>query len=289
MIMKISCTDLHRNRAGLRLVIIFLIIRHASCFGYVMGDDDRMPVNQYESAIPEIMQTGMIKIQDGTYLTGLLTGANCDVVISAGHAAVYWKSNAGKGQRKGQLRDNGQFQFYPEPAISMNHISMELVETGYHKAEDIESDQYDWSVFRLQTPVSGECKNVEYMEYAKTCQGQTLMPGFHFDRPDTRMIDRTCQIKDTVDKKLLLHNCDTKDGSSGAPLLCLDQSGISIHGINISGLTKKGYFDPGVYGMRGRMFNYKNHKNYAIAIHGRFLEVLKDELQRSKQRMLKTW
>ena len=97
---------------------LFVLLMGEVCpaaYAYVMGQDDRQEINQAESQQPEIMQTGIIQIGDGSFVTGVLTGDNCDVVISAGHAAIYWQSNAMKGWHRGELRGGGKFQFYPDP------------------------------------------------------------------------------------------------------------------------------------------------------------------------------
>ena len=203
------------------LAVLFLA---GACLGvnaYVMGKDNRREINKTESGQPEIMQTGVIRIGDGSFVTGVLTGDNCDVVISAGHAAIYWRSNAAKGWRKGELRGGGQFLFYPEPGInSESAITMVLVKSGLQVATDVEKDGSDWAVFRLLKPAFSSCRNIRYIENGIKCNGRIMMPGFHFDRRDTRLIDRSCKIKDSIGDAVILHDCDTKDGSSGAPLLC---------------------------------------------------------------------
>ena len=114
-----------------------------------------------------------------------------------------------------------------------------------------------------------------------------MMPAFHFDRRNIRLIDRSCKIKDSIGNALIVHDCDTKDGSSGAPLLCENRNGIELLAINISGLTLKEYVEPGIYGKSSKDFDFRNHKNFAVTVHGGFLRALAAELQASKQRKMR--
>jgi len=253
---------------------------------YVMGRDDRHAVSEEEARLPEIAQTGVIEIQDGGYVTGILTGDNCDVVLSAGHAAFYWRDNPAKGQSKGTLRVGGKFLFGLDPAQRGQGYAITLVKSGLENPANLADDRHDWSIFRLSQPALPGCKQIVFSRNGGNCNGQILMPAYHFDRRDTLLIDRSCAIKDAINHELLVHDCDSKDGSSGAPLYCRDQAAIKLLGINISGVSRKELVDPGVYGKESRQFNYKNHKNFAVTIHGEFLQALEAELQASTRRKL---
>ena len=275
----LHCTAMKLAPALIGLVIGFCI---HDVNAYVMGYDDRQVVNAVEAALPEVAQTGIIEIRDGGYVTGILTGANCDVVISAGHAAYYWRDNAAKGQHKGNLRGDGKFLF--KLASQELGLAMRLVQSGYDNPAHLDDDQEDWSIFRLLAPALPACKPIVYVSGGGTCNGQILMPAFHFDRRDTLLVDRSCAIKDVINHAILVHDCDSKDGSSGAPLLCRDQAGIKLLGINISGVSRKELVDPGEYGKASERFDYKHHKNYAVTIHGDFARALEAELQASARR-----
>jgi len=267
------------------LLVMFLTTLSNDTAAYIMGKDNRQEITRTESQQPEIMQTGIIQIADGSFVTGVLTGDNCDVVISAGHAAVYWRSNTAKGWSRGELRGGGQYQFYPDPGDnSETGIAMELVRSGLQIPADIDKDSSDWAVFRLSKPAESDCRNIRYVANAVKCNGRTMMPAFHFDRRDTRLIDRSCKIKDSIGSKIIIHDCDTKDGSSGAPLLCQDQTGLRLLAINISGITVKEFVEPGVYGKESKNFNFRNHKNFAVTVHGEFLQALEYELEASSKR-----
>ena len=253
---------------------------------YVMGQDDRQVANDEEARLPEVAQTGIIEIQDGGYVTGILTGDNCDVVISAGHAAYYWRDNPGKDQHKGTLRGGGNFLFRLQPAQHGRGYAMTLVKSGLEHTANLADDRQDWSLFRLSEPALPDCKQVAFIRGGGHCNGQILMPAYHFDRRDTLLVDRSCTIKDVLNHEILVHDCDSKDGSSGAPLFCRDQAAVTLLGINISGITRKELVDPGEYGKESRQFNYRNHKNFAVTIHGEFLQVLEAELQVSARRKL---
>jgi hypothetical protein len=250
-------------------------------FAYVMGEDDRKEVTISESKQPGIRQTGIIRISDGEFVTGVVTGENCDVVITAGHAAFHWRTVERKGWQKGELRGNGRLLFYADPEDVNNGIVMNLVSSGYEEPENLGGDKHDWSVFRLGSPAMKACSNLEIADTQLRCEGKIIMPAFHFDKRDKKLIDHACSIKDSVNNGILLHDCDTKDGSSGAPVFCATNNLMTLMGINISGLTQKTYEDPGVYGQDGLKYHSRRHKNFAVSIHGEFYRTLQTELEAS--------
>ena len=123
-----------------------------------MGPDDRVEVAKGQGKANAIRQTGMIRIEGEAFVNGLLTGENCDVVISASYAAVYWQSIDRKGWCKGELRGQGRFRFSLNPVPAEDWQSMHLVMTGYEIEENIGKDEHDWSIFRLNSPGTLECK-----------------------------------------------------------------------------------------------------------------------------------
>ena len=251
-------------------------------WSYVMGPDDR--ALESENSPAAVRQSGMIRIQGEAFVSGLLTGANCDVVVSAGHAAYYWEDVPHKSWRKGHLRGLGQFYFSTEPSEPVSWQQLQLVASGYDELEQVGQDEYDWSVFRIDTPLVQQCEIVEAWPSERACKSELIMPGFHFDKPRDRLLAGNCKLRQSLDNGLLIHDCDTKDGSSGAPLLCPTGDTLRLLGVNISGLTKRDYYDAGVYGKSGEPFDARRHKNFAIAIDGAFKRALVKELQASKAR-----
>ena len=57
--------------------------------------------------------------------------------------------------------------------------------------------------------------------------------------------------------------------------------------INISGMTPREYVEPGVYGKESIRFDFRNHKNFAVTVHGGFLQALKSELEASRERKIR--
>ena len=131
------------------LTLLVLCVSLPVSFAYVMGPDDRVEVPEQQSPLAAVRQTGMIRIQGEEFVSGLLTGKNCDVVISAGHAAIYWQSIARKGWRKGELRGQGKFRFNLNPKSGADWYSMTLVNSGYEQAVNVGKDEHDWSIFRF--------------------------------------------------------------------------------------------------------------------------------------------
>lgn len=253
-------------------------------FAYVMGLDDRNEAGKNSEQSAEVGQTGMISIKGEQFVSGLLTGENCDVVISAGHAAIHWKTVKRKGWRKGELRGGGDFRFNLDPKSGLEWQTMRMVSSGYELEENIDKDKHDWSIFRLSKRALPVCENIEVMPDKSECPGKIMMPGFHFDKPDTKLIDNSCSIKNSSGEGVIVHDCDSKDGSSGAPLFCQHNGRAKLLAINISGLTRKDYFDAGVYGKAGLNFHDQQHKNFAINISGAFYKALMKELHKSKDR-----
>lgn len=253
---------------------------------YVMGPDDRVEVTDGQVEMNAIQQTGMIRIEDEEFVSGLLTGENCDVVISAGHAAIYWESMERKGWQKGKIRGRGKFRFNVDPSAGGDWQNMRLVASGYEHADNVGKDEHDWSIFRISSPTLMNCEIISIMHDGLGCRSELLMPGFHFDRPDTKLVDRSCRVKQTVDRRVIVHDCDSKEGSSGSPLFCQDDDKLALLAINISGLTNKDYFDAGVYGKSGLAFDRRQHKNFAISIGGEFYRALIEEMKASAERRL---
>ncbi|NKB38670.1 MAG: hypothetical protein GKR93_16170 [Gammaproteobacteria bacterium] len=255
------------------------------CLAYVMGPDNRVPVNDAYHDNAAIRQTGMLRIEGEEFVSGLLSGANCDVVISAGHAAIYWQNLARKGWRKGELRGGGRFQFSLNPERKANWHDLQLVSSGYSKEDNIGKDDHDWSVFRSKEPLMPNCETISIIRFQNRCKSGLIMPGFHFDRPQTRLLDNSCEVKRVSETGIITHNCDSKDGSSGAPLFCQVDGKQALLAINISGLTRKNYYDSGVYGKSGRHYDDKQHKNFALAVDGEFYQALREELRASEKRL----
>lgn len=250
----------------------------------MMGEDDRHVVMKIGPGFAAISQTGRIRILHEAFVTGLVTGANCDVVLSAGHTAFYWQSVERKGWVRGALRGGGQFSFSLQPGDEDSFIELVLIESGYSDKANLGHEQHDWSIFRLQTPALERCENIRLTPSHDDCAGGLIMPAFHFDKPETLLVDKTCKVKGTLEHGIIVHDCDTKDGSSGAPLFCRRYKALTLLGINISGLTQKEYEDPGVYGLKGSDFHPKWHKNYAVTVGGDFYQALQKELENSRHR-----
>jgi hypothetical protein len=266
------------------ICLLILCLSLPVSFAYVMGLDDRLEVGNNAGQSAEVAQTGMISIQGEQFVSGLLTGENCDVVISAGHAAIHWETVARKGWRKGELRGGGDFRFNLNPTTGLEWQTMTLVRSGYELEENIDKDKHDWSIFRLSKRALPECENIKISPNRSDCPGEVIMPGFHFDKPETKLVDNSCSIKSSSGDGVVVHDCDSKDGSSGAPLFCRNNDRSTLLAINISGLTRKDYFDAGVYGKAGLNYHDQQHKNFAINISGAFYKALMKELFNSKTR-----
>lgn len=255
---------------------------------FIMGEDNRLQLSSADSEHEEIRQTGKIAIQGEEFVSGVVTGDNCDVVISAGHAAIYWQTLGYKGWKKGELRGRGMFQFNTLVSGNTKWQEMSLVSSGYENRQNLGEDAHDWSIFRLPEPALAMCKNIVLTPPSSVCPKGLLMPGFHFDKPAVKLLDKSCVLKKQLDNGVIVHDCDSKDGSSGAPLFCMGRNGMSLKGVNISGITLKDNYDAGVYGKAGLEYDSKRHKNFAVSISAEFKKALEKELKLSRQRRLDT-
>ena len=244
---------------------------------FIMGDDDRVPVAAVEPD-PTFRQTGIVRVFGEELATGLVTGANCDVVVSAGHVLVAPRGNGPPDQAAADPA------FVPGGPGSAAAIPMQLAASGGGTGDDFEDDARDWAIFRLRHPLPGGCQVIGPVTAGDHCVAGVMMPAFHFDRRDTLLVDRDCRVYPSVSSGVRIHDCDSKEGSSGAPLLCRTGGDGALVGINVSGLTRRGYTDPGIYGQRGEGFDPGSHKNYAVAVGGAFRAALERELAASRQR-----
>jgi hypothetical protein len=268
------------------LCFLLFSVSLSTAIAFVMGEDDRQDAGENAEQIAAVRQTGMISIRGEQFVSGLVTGANCDVVVSAGHAAIHWETVNRKGWRKGQIRGQGDFRFNLQPDGDLAWQKMRLVRSGYQLENNIGKDEHDWSVFRLQQPALSQCENIAVRENKSDCSGDILMSAFHFDKPDTKLIDASCSVKTASTEGVIVHDCDSKDGSSGAPLFCRQNGHSTLLAVNISGLTRKDYYDAGVFGKPGLQFDNRQHKNFAKNIGGAFYRALMQELRESKNRSL---
>ena len=267
-----------------KVSFLLMICAFSSASAYMMGQDNRMPASEMEVTMAAIQQTGQVHIQDEAFVSGIVLGANCDVVLTAGHAAVYWQEDWRQQWHAGDLRAQGKLTFSLAPEDAEGGIPMQLVATGYADTSRLTQEQNDWAIFRLARPALTSCATIPIMSDDMSCPNTFIMPAFHFDRPEIRLLDHTCGEKGRIGRSIIVHDCDTKDGSSGAPLLCNMTGGPALTGINISGLTRKEYEDPGVYGQEGNEFHPRWHKNLGVAIHDELYRVLQEELSRSRER-----
>lgn len=266
--------------------VVLLCLQQIVALAYIMGPDDRSVVTEEDSKKPGIRQIGIIDTRDGGFVTGIVTGANCDVVISAGHAAFQWETDELLGKVKGAPRGEGNLLFFPDPNKQDGGLKIALVKSGYEDIDNVGADMHDWSIFRLEGPVFKDCSVIKYIRNRVECNGQVYFPAYHFDKRSSKLIDKTCSVRDSMGKTIIVHDCDSKDGSSGAPLLCVIGKDMTLIGINISGQALKKANNPTTFGKDGEAFHSRHRKNFALSIHGEFSRALQNELRASERRKI---
>jgi len=278
-------------------IVILLLNYTLPVSSTIIGEDGRVRLSKEQKSIPEYRQTGLLGIGGEGYGTGLLTGENCDVVLTAAHLVRYNVEDAEKYKNTvGNLRENWRLYFVPDPLKSNAGYHVTLVKSGFDNINNISSRlskraeySHDWSILRLSTPGTTTCKQIRYIKNKTTCDGPIHIPAIHIDAyEDIYINDLTndpCYTYPTDRRDIIQHNCDTKEGASGAPLFCMIEDEFYLIGIN-SGSTvpNKNYKEPD-RGKSGAPFNKGNHANYAIPLHEEFIKAFEAELYRSKQRM----
>lgn len=113
--------------------------------------------------------------------------------------------------------------------------------TGYDPPKR-EALAADWAVLTLGEPLPAEIRPLALAGALPTAGTPTRSAGFPQDRAHSMTADTACHILDAVDRgRLLLHDCRTNRGSSGAPLLGGEQGRpAEILGLSVAGAIRNG-------------------------------------------------
>ena len=77
-------------------IVILLLNYTLPVSSTIIGEDGRVRLSKEQKSIPEYRQSGLLGIGGEGYGTGLLTGENCDVVLTAAHLVRYNVKDAEK-------------------------------------------------------------------------------------------------------------------------------------------------------------------------------------------------
>ena len=279
-------------------IVLFFLMFSNSVSSTIIGADGRIKLTTEEKEIPEFRQTGIVNIGGEGFGSGIVTGANCDVVLTAAHLIRYNQEDARYFNRRiGELRESWRLNFVPDPSRAIIGYQASLVISGFDDIENIRllgsneiAHQHDWSVLQLSRPAMRQCVQIKYIRDKTTCAGPIRIPAVHIDAYDDVFINDIhadpCFIHPTKQKNLILHDCDTKDGASGAPLFCEVDSDLYFIGINAGFAVPDSNYEEPDKGMPGVPFNSQNHVNFAVPLHKDFANALEDALKQSEQRRM---
>ena len=266
----------------------------------VMGDDDRESLTEDEKKVPEFRQVGLVSGKMVSLATSLVTGKNCDVVITNGHVVV------GVDGEIRSKESEGFFKFHTDfKAGRANEFTkMYIVDTGYlplgYKGE---KNRDDWAILRLEEPVFENCQHIPFTAYediGSECskEGELVTVGTHKGDYEEKKINRSCKMfkpdpnesTDDIEKYSIKHDCDTGMFSSGSPIYCKTPGGdLRLIGVNNAGVTSK-LTDKEIdslyerFGQPGPEADPESHYNLAVSFWGKFGSALAQELRKSEIR-----
>lgn len=124
------------------------------------------------------------------------------------------------------------------------------VKRGASRKKWIQAFEQDWAILELDTvpltgvfPIAVTKKNTDGSVEAGPIgdAGKGMVAGYSADLNDGRFLslDVGCNWEKSKKYKLIIHNCETWKGSSGAPILTVTNNSISYFGINAGHIGKR--------------------------------------------------
>jgi protease YdgD len=109
----------------------------------------------------------------------------------------------------------------------------------YDPTRPVDTSSEDWAVIRLQQSLPSEYRAIQLAAHMPEPGTVVATGGYSQDRPFVITVDRDCRILQNIGA-LLIHNCRSVPGYSGAPLIesGSGSSSMEIIGVNIG----HGYF-----------------------------------------------
>jgi len=216
----------------------------------VLGKDERVRVPNRHLAAAESI--GFL-FQRGT---GQACTAFCvgdDVIATNAHCLVRRAS--------GLVRDLHLFRFMLAPergAVDERHVTgLRFTDRNQPQlsffAGDLRSSGHlaamsdDWAFAKLIKPMCrGRALDIVDMPVPElrrsAARGELMMIGYHGDLDlDWRWLSPSCGLNRGERSDLLFHTCDTFRGSSGAPMLVADDTGVRVVGINVGTFERSRY------------------------------------------------
>lgn len=284
MYRNIAPTDKQPFFASLNLCIflalgLFCTLSQALVF----NGDNRELLTENEQM--KFYQTGGIDTNKNSG-SAVVLGDNCDVVITSAH--LLYDSATGTGRYK-------HIKFLPNLPSIAHYYHGDLVETGF---DDIPKNRFpykgggrDWAIIRLRKPAYNRCYRIKTKPVKMSCNAKINLVGRHNDDMEHKRISKDCRLEDDDSfeyingaSTVIKHNCDTKSGASGSPLLCEEGSNIYVIGIHFGNNYLKHSGEAKGFGVQDQSYRPIKSYNKALLIDGDFGKALQMELGLSKQR-----
>lgn len=191
--------------------VVPLMMTHA----LVIGHDDRVELADHERE--EFKAVGLIASGDLPRGTAFLV-CDCFTIVTAAHLAL---------DVHGRAADE-EIEFLHEGHNGAPHLLERATISTTHVAKNGSYDpQTDWLIARLSRAVPN-CRSLQYEKSNRVETWKKVsMIGFHADVAGKR-ISKHCSTSPVLSHKgLLVHMCDAGAGSSGSPLLIVDESDLN--------------------------------------------------------------
>ncbi len=174
----------------------------------VIGPDDRVPADSGDTALMSAL--GILYPEGEVGSTAFLIGA-CDVLATARHTVAHPDGTPYADR----------MEFIPAAGGASIQVIAGSVATGASH-----DDADDWAVMRLAAPVPGCVPFVPWPIADAALPGiadRLVLAGYHADLDRQPYVQAGCTIpppclEDTYTAGVIIHDCDSDVGASGAPL-----------------------------------------------------------------------
>jgi protease YdgD len=114
-------------------------------------------------------------------------------------------------------------------------VSAYQIGSGYDPAKEAATISSDWAVLRLTEPLPVEFQPLQLVDRIPAVGSPLMIGSYARETLHVMTVDRGCELLgEERGSALLEHNCKASRGSSGAPLLMMENGTASILGIQVA-------------------------------------------------------
>lgn len=244
-----------RARAGLAALVALaaaadempLTIPPARALPGIVGRDDRVPLDSAAwpwQAIGRVNQAG-----GRSHCTGTLVAP--DTVLTAAHCA--YSRLAGRWLDPAELVFVAGFRRDTDAGYSRGKAIRRSPQAD-PLAVTADSIAHDWALLELETPVPVRPIEVRRLPATANAALRLETAGYAQDRPFLLSLDDGCLLRERAfGGTVLVTDCDSTRGDSGAPLLWRNGDTISVIGV-FSAATEAAAAEPGSFAVDASAF-----------------------------------